>query len=64
MSSDFSEDDGYLRADDSSCVSPSGKVEVKDGLIIASFVLANVVQGLWFACLVTFRRAATTDCNG
>ena len=34
ISSDFSEDDGSLRMDDSSCSSPTGKVDVRNALVI------------------------------
>ena len=53
ISSDFSEDDGYLRMDDSSCISPTGKVDVRNALVITSFVFANLVQSIWISCAST-----------
>ncbi|CAI8023813.1 hypothetical protein GBAR_LOCUS13900 [Geodia barretti] len=44
VSNDFSEDDGDLRGSDSSCQSPSGKTNVRDGILIAVFVLSNLVN--------------------
>ena len=39
ISSDFSEDDGSLRMDDSSCSSPTGKVDVRNALVITVLFL-------------------------
>jgi hypothetical protein len=44
VSNDFSEDDGDLRGSDSSCQSPSGKMNVRNGILIAVFVLSNLIN--------------------
>ena len=64
MSSDFSEDDGYVRGDDSLCQSPSGTVAVRDGLLIASFVLSLLVLSGWLVCLTTVKCANPPSSQG
>ena len=57
LSTDFSEEDGYVRREDSTCGSPSGAVGVRDGLLIASFVLSLLVLGGWLVSLTTVKFA-------
>ena len=61
MSSDFSKDNGYLRKDDSSCISPTGKVEVRFCLDIGSFVCAFLVSVVWIVCLPLMKCGISTD---
>ena len=59
--SDFSEDDGYLRKDDSSCISPTGKVDVRSCLVIGSFVCAFLLLVVWIVCLPIMKCAIDSD---
>ena len=61
MSSDFSEDDGSLRMDDSSCSSPTGKVDVRNALVITSFVFALLLLVVWIVCLPIMKCAIDSD---
>ena len=61
MSSDFSEDDGYLRKDDSSCISPPGKVKVRSCLVIGNFVCAFLDSVVWIVCLPLMKCGISTD---
>ena len=61
MSSDFSEDDGYLRMDDSSCISPTGKVEVRSCLVIGGFVCALLLLVVWIICLPIMKCGIDSD---
>ncbi|CAI8017726.1 hypothetical protein GBAR_LOCUS10717 [Geodia barretti] len=64
VANDFSEDDGYVRGDDSLCRSPSGTVGVRDGLLIASFVLSLLVLSGWLVCLTTVKCANPPSSQG
>ena len=48
----FTVDDGDYRKSDSLCESPTGKVAVRDGLFIFSFVVSLLIFLLWLVCLV------------
>ena len=61
ISSGFSEDDGHLRKDDSSCISPTGKVEVRSCLVIGSFVCAFLLLVVWIVCLSIMKCAIDSD---
>ena len=61
ITSDFSEDDGYQRMDDSSCISPTGKVDVRNGLVITSFVFALLLLVVWIVCLPLMKCAIDSD---
>ena len=48
-----------MRGDDSLCQSPSGTVGVRDGLLIASFVLSLLVLSGWLVCLTILSSVLT-----
>ena len=58
---DFREDDGYQRMPYSNiCQKPSGEVPIRDGLVIACFVLGLLTLFIWVIFLI-FKKEALND---
>ena len=61
--SDFCEDGGQMRGANSQCEPPSGDSEVKDTLVIASFVFSLLVLAEWSVSAALWRYTHGVDTN-